>query len=299
MKRHRIEFTASENPWAPTAVVAEINARLGAGLSIVGLAEQTGGTSSAAFVEWPDGRPAALTRTLASAGRMRQTAEVLELARSKGIPVPQYQLITELSDGYVAVVQERMSGRHVYDGEPEAVDTIVAENERFAGLLAGRPDVEPPEAFPLGRGADYGVWEQTLGGYDGHTRQLLRLIRVLDGTVPYEMGGDDLVHTDYTFGNILFDDSGRVSGIVDWNHGVGRGDRRYALLALRLGSVGRRLRPAASARVEEHLSRLDPELLRIYQAHWLVHAVHESIRKGFSGGRIQADAEAAEEFLLR
>lgn len=43
MSGHRVEFTDSENPWAPTAVVAEINARNGCGLEVVGLAEQTGG----------------------------------------------------------------------------------------------------------------------------------------------------------------------------------------------------------------------------------------------------------------
>ena len=63
MTEHKLEFTLSENPWAPTAVVAEINDHTGSGLELVGLSDQVGGTSSAAFVEWPDGRQAALTRT--------------------------------------------------------------------------------------------------------------------------------------------------------------------------------------------------------------------------------------------
>ena len=32
MTDHRLEFTDSENPWAPTAVIAEINERTGSGL---------------------------------------------------------------------------------------------------------------------------------------------------------------------------------------------------------------------------------------------------------------------------
>jgi hypothetical protein len=43
MREHRLEFTASENPWGPTAVVAEINERTGSGLALVGLAEQASG----------------------------------------------------------------------------------------------------------------------------------------------------------------------------------------------------------------------------------------------------------------
>ena len=45
MTGHRMEFTESENPWAPTAAVAEINVHTGSGLELVGLADQAGGTS--------------------------------------------------------------------------------------------------------------------------------------------------------------------------------------------------------------------------------------------------------------
>ena len=75
MTDHRLEFTDSENPWAPTAVMAEINERTASGLELAGLAEQTGGTSSAAYVRWPDGRNGVLTRTTTPLDRMRQTAE--------------------------------------------------------------------------------------------------------------------------------------------------------------------------------------------------------------------------------
>ncbi len=297
MAEHRVEFRLSENPWAPTAVVDELNARHGCGLRFVGIADQVGGTSSAAFVEWPDGRAAALTRTLAPASRMRQTAEVLELARSVGIPVPRYELITELADGYVTVVQERMPGRHVYDAGEETIDTIVAENERFAGLLAERADVPVADAFPASSAGDYGPWEQTLGRYDDRSLRLLRALRALDGGRPYEMPGADLVHTDYSVDNILLDECGRVSGIVDWNQGAARGDCRFALVGLRMGSAGLRLPRDASARADEHLSLLDGDLLRVYQAHWRLRVVHGSIHKGFAPKRIDADIRAAEEFL--
>ena len=84
MTEHKVEFTLSENPWAPTAVLAEINERTGSDLELVGLADQVGGTSSAAFVRWPDGRQAALTRTTTPLAVMRQTARVLGDARRAG-----------------------------------------------------------------------------------------------------------------------------------------------------------------------------------------------------------------------
>ena len=126
MVQHKLEFTLSENPWAPTAVVAEINDRTTSGLEVVGLADQVGGTSSAAFVRWPDGREAALTRTTTPLSVMRQTARVLEEARARGLPVPRHDLVMELSDGYVAVVQERMPGSQVSEVNPEVIDAFAA-----------------------------------------------------------------------------------------------------------------------------------------------------------------------------
>jgi hypothetical protein len=105
MTGHRIEFRLSENPWAPTAVIEEINERTNSGLVLVGLDEQTGGTSGAAYVRWPGGNDAVLTRTTTPLERMQQTAEVLASIRSKGLPVPRHDLTIPLADGYIAVVR--------------------------------------------------------------------------------------------------------------------------------------------------------------------------------------------------
>jgi hypothetical protein len=156
MTEHRLEFRLSENPWAPTAVVAEINGRTHSGLTLVGLAEQVGGTSSAAFVRWPDGREAALTRTTTPLPVMQQTARVLATARVHGLPVPRHDLVLELADGYVAVVQERLPGRQIRDVDAVVIDALVSMNGRFADLLADQRDVPRPAAFPDGGLADYG-----------------------------------------------------------------------------------------------------------------------------------------------
>lgn len=287
MSRHRLEFRESENPWAPTAVLEEVNGRTKSGLEIVGLAAQTGGRSSAAYVRWPDGRGGVLTRTKVSLERMRQTGSVLAAVRDKGVPVPRHELIVGLADGYVAVVQERLPGKPPSGVDARVIEAMVATNDRFAGLLVDRPDVPAPSAFPsAGQGTH--PWERTLGRYSDRSRRLLARIIEVAGGEPYRMVGHDLVHTDYILGNVLHDEAGQVTGVIDWNAGAARGDRRFALIALlvdldgyRLATSGgpHRVQPDARERLDELVrQRIDPGLLRLYWAHWRAHKVHRLIR---------------------
>lgn len=294
---HPIEFRLSENPWAPTAVVEEINARTGTGLVITGLADQVGGVSSAAFVAWPDGRQSALTRPRTPLGLMQLTATVINEVRKQGLPVPEYELVLELGDGYLAVVQERLPGQHVNTLDQTTVAAFIATNERFAGLLRRHPQVPPPPAFP-NHGPGYGAFEETIGGHSLRGRRLLTRLLEVDGGRPARMHGDDLVHTDYSPGNVLFDDAGQVSGVVDWNFGVARGDRHYALIGLQWNSVGvRTIKPEEMTRINSALTVLDPNLRRSYEAHWAAHQVHRSITEGFPTKRIESDLAFAEDVM--
>ncbi|MBO0884905.1 MAG: hypothetical protein J2P17_32140, partial [Mycobacterium sp.] len=58
---------------------------------------ESGASGGAAFVEWPDGRAGVLTQPYASVERMRLTADILGLARSRGLPVPRHDLVVELA----------------------------------------------------------------------------------------------------------------------------------------------------------------------------------------------------------
>jgi aminoglycoside phosphotransferase (APT) family kinase protein len=296
MTEHKMEFTLSENPWAPTAVLAEINERTGSGLELVGLADQVGGTSSAAFVRWPDGRPAALTRTTTPLSVMQQTARVLSHARARGLPVPRHDLVLKLTDGYVAVVQERLRGAQVREVNAAVIDAFTAMNERFSGLLEAHRDVPPPAAFPDGGRPDYG-WGDTLGRHSERSRRLLRRLLEVDGGRPFQMTGDDLIHTDYSLDNVLFDEHGQISGIVDWNQGAARGDHRYALIS-RLGVHEHPEVPVeALDRLDQVLAAIEPSLLRIYRAHWKVLHVHYAISNRLAEARIEHDLSEAEQFL--
>lgn len=291
---HKLEFRLSENPWAPTAVIEEVNARTGSGLVLTGLADQVGGSSSAAFVAWPDGRDSAMTRTHTPLAVMRQTASVLNDVRRQGLPVPAHQLVLELADGYVVVVQERLPGHHVDSLDSTTAAAFVAMNDRFRGALRDHPEVPRPRAFP-DVSSGYGAFEHTVGRLGERGRRLLERLLEVDGGRPFRMQGDDLVHTDYTPGNVLFDDAGNVSGVVDWNSGAARGDRYYALLGLQWGSIGRKtVGSQESSQVEAALANLTPATRRSYEAHWMVNQVHESIEKGFPPERIEADLARAE-----
>lgn len=294
---HQLEFRLSENPWAPTAVVEEINRRTGSGLAVTGLADQVGGVSSAAFVAWPDGRQSALTRPRIPLHSMQLTSTVLNDVRARGLPVPEHQLVLELGDGYLAVVQERLPGHHVEVLDQTTAAAFVAANERFAGLLHRHPQVPRPPAFPSD-GPGYGPFEDTVGGYGRRGRRLLSRLLEVDGGEPLRMTGDDLVHTDYSPGNVLFDDAGRVSGIVDWNFGAARGDRNYALIGLAWGSVGRRtIKAAEQCQIDSVLAVLAPPLRRSYEAHRAVHRVHHAITEGFPADRVNSDLAVAEEIM--
>lgn len=124
-------------------LVRQVNRRVGCELVYLGDAD-LGETAGAAFVRWPDGREGVVTCSTVSAPRMREAAEVLELARSRGIPVPLQQLAVELDDHVVAVVQERLPGRHAATVDASVIDTLVDVNERCAGILADRTDVAIP-----------------------------------------------------------------------------------------------------------------------------------------------------------
>ena len=226
VNEHRMEFTESENPWALTAAVAEINERTGSELELVGLDEQSGGTSSAAYVRWPDGRECALTRTDIPMGWMRRTADILSMLRAEGLPVPRHDLVIAFSDGRLAVVQERLPGRLLNRVDARDIDAMFVANEQFAGILANRRDI-PHLPHVLQFGPDDQVRLHLIETYSVRSRLLLGRIQEIIRTTPQAVPGHGLVHPDYGLGNILFDECGEVTGIVDWNGGAMYGDHHF------------------------------------------------------------------------
>lgn len=290
----KLEFRDSENPWSPMDTIAEINAQTGADLELIGLDDQTGGTSSAAYARRrATAMEFAITRTTASLTDMTLTAEVLEIARSAGCLVPRHVETVQLPDGYVAIVQERLPGRRPRRVNAATVDAMVAANEQFASLLSGRHDVPPPSAFVP---STISPWNATLGSYSSRSERLLTRNR--DGST--SMAGDDLVHLDYTLGNVLYEDQHLVSGIVDWNRGVARGDRWHALIGTQVNMTSEAglygVTVDALDRLDDILTTyLDEQTRARYREHWYLDNAHRSIASRFPAERIEHDLDLVEQ----
>jgi Ser/Thr protein kinase RdoA (MazF antagonist) len=212
----------------------------------------------------------------------RGDRELLAVARAHGIPAPRYDLVARLPER-IAVVQERLPGVAPVQVDVHLVQTMVEIAGRGAGLLANRPDVPSAELYLLRSGPGFCV-HASLAQYDERTRRLLALIRRIGLDSPTTMPGGDLVHLDFTTGNVLVDRTGAVTGVVDWD-GVGRGDHRFALVTLRFdlaapGRGGDRSARAAAARwLDARLDAvLDPPTLRIFWAHMGLRMVDWAIR---------------------
>jgi aminoglycoside phosphotransferase (APT) family kinase protein len=264
-------------------VVAAINRRTGAGLTVVGRAPD-GELGGAIYAQWPDGRPAVVTRFLHSLAEARRTAEVLMYVRARGLPVPRHDLVVDLDDG-VVFVQERLPGAPPRRLSVAAVDAMVEINDRFAGALAARPDV-PVRPLCLTHSGDPYPRHETLREHGARSRRILDEIRRIGEREPHEMIGADLVHVDLTAANVLFDENGNSTAVVDWNLGAYRGDRLFALVKTRFDREWFVRSPdadpgenAAAAHLDEILAdRIAPATLRMYWAHWMLYQLHWAIR---------------------
>lgn len=261
--------------FAPEPVLAQIKDRTGIAFELIAMAAE-GVCGGAAYVRWPDGRDGVLTRPPAPEPLVRLTAEILELARSAGLPVPRHELIVPLGADRTVVVQERLPGKPIGWVDVDTVDALVEVNDRFAGFLAERPDV-PDQSLCLRREPKNDWRHEPLERYDARTRRMLRRMREIGDDVPDLVAGDDLVHIDYARANVLTDGLGRVTGVVDWNNGVVRGDRNFALVSLRSDLEWKVLAPngiddvhrAATERLDRVLAeRIEPTTLRAYWAFW-------------------------------
>jgi aminoglycoside phosphotransferase (APT) family kinase protein len=264
-------------------LVSEINRRTNAGLTVTGRS-LFGKLGGAIYAEWPDGRPAVVTRFLGSPTEANQTADILSYVRDQGLPVPWHELVIEVDDS-VFFVQERLPSAPPQPLSPARMEAIVEINERFADALAARPEVPvPPQCRSRDGGPD--PRHATLADHSPRGRRVLEQIVRITERAPDETAGTDLVHTDLSGANVLFDEKGAATGVVDWNLGAYRGDRHFALVQTRFDREWFVRSPdadpvetAAAFRLDDILAeRVDPDILRLYWARWMLQQLDRAIR---------------------
>ncbi|HLI00092.1 MAG TPA: phosphotransferase [Acidimicrobiales bacterium] len=265
-------------------LVALVNARCGCSLVLDGYADG-GESGGAAYVRWPNGDRSVLSVAPLPPARVELIGSVLAGARHGGIPTPRYQLVVPIDDGAV-LVQERLPGRPPERIDVETMDAIIRLTDRFAGLLAPRPDVPPIDLHLRHSGTDL-FRHETLATHSTRSRRLLTQIRdAADNTD--EVAGDDLVHCDLTPGNVLFD-AGAISAVIDWHgaNGLARGDRAFGLVVLRwdlawggaLDPSYPGIDPPAISRLDDRLDSLPEQTLRRYWASMSLRMVDWTIRR--------------------
>jgi hypothetical protein len=225
-----------------------------------------GGEVGAAYVRWPDGR-----RSVLGEGRSR-TGPLLDLARAAGVPTARQELSAHI-DGRRVIVQQRLPGAPPEHLDAALVQAMLDLNDRLAGLLADRSAVAPADLHLTADGPGFCL-HGPLAGHSARTARLLERVHAAGADHPV-MTGDDLVHLDYHPQNVLVDDRGRITGVVDWD-GARRGDRHFDLVTLRFTLAGRA--PHLLGPVDRRLAGLEPRLRRAYWAHMSLRQVDWSIR---------------------
>jgi hypothetical protein len=271
-------------------LVDAVNDTSGAGLRLIGSAGQ--GEVGAGFVEWPDGRQAVITRSGASLAALQRTEAVLARAAEAALPVPRYELIVDLGQDR-AIVQQRLPGAPAAVITAVLIEQMVDVVDRCIGLAVAEFGelLDPVELYLTSSGPGFCL-HQTLRVYDDRTRRLLGRINEI-GRHDDGRRGDDLVHLDFHPENLLTVD-GRLTGIVDWD-GIGRGDRRFALVTLlfdlahgrRFRSGYRELNEDDLAPLTDRLAEVPTESLRPWWAHMSLRLVDWTIRHRYPTAEIE------------
>ncbi|ACQ81773.1 aminoglycoside phosphotransferase [Beutenbergia cavernae DSM 12333] len=231
-----------------------------------------------------DGTDAVLSRGANVAG-LRRAASALDAARARGLPVPRYTDVVEVPGG-VALLQERMPG-HVTERVDDAlVGAILGVVDRLRHVLADEPDVPTPDLYLLDDGPGFCV-HGTLERHGPQARRLLAWVHDVGRAHGTTTPGDDLVHLDLHPANVLVDDAGRLTAVVDWD-AAGRGDARIGVVTLLFDLAhGRRFDPRyagltedAVGAVEARVRAIEPDRRRQLWAHMALRQVDWTIRHG-------------------
>jgi Phosphotransferase enzyme family len=260
--------------WRPEVVLAEL--ATATGTLLVSEGPCRGGQIGACYVRWADGHRSVLTAGPPGGLEAAQRAAALTAdARAAGVPAPRYELVAGLPS-FTAVVQELLPGTVPATVTRRTVTSIVELTRRCRGLLADRTDLPAPSLFLRTDGPGFCL-HGAMASYDPRTARLLAVIEQAGARMPEHLSGEDLVHFDLHPENVLVDETGEVTGVVDWD-GAARSDGALDLMTLRF-DLARRA-PALGRWVAGLLRESVPEPVRLAcWAHMSLRLVDWAIRE--------------------
>ncbi|MEV6610749.1 aminoglycoside phosphotransferase family protein [Kutzneria sp. NPDC051319] len=199
-----------------------------------------------------------------------EVVEVTSRLRSLRYPVPRVIAADRLDD-IAFYVQEKLPGSPSDELDVDQLEALIDLVELHAGAAQGLSSPRMSWGEQIHRDlADPGHWTPRKRALVAHSPRAADLVRHIEsfagGLDLSRLPADDVVHTDYGLGNMLFL-AGGLSGVIDWD-GWRPGDRRADLVtlwfALRIGTDQTR----TSTELRRHLRRvMEPELLWAYSAH--------------------------------
>lgn len=260
--------------------------RLDAGRVLRQLAETTGvvltsdgpcpgGQVGASYVRWRDGHRSVLTwHPDGEVTAVRRAGALLEVGRANGVPAPRYELVEALPDA-VIIVQELLPGCPPVTVSRRVIESMIEVNRRCRELLIDRRDLPAASLYLQVDGPGYCLHEP-LARFDRRTARLLDAVEEIGAAGPEHLTGDDLVHFDFHPENVLVNDSGTVTGVVDWD-AVCAGNADFDLITLRF-DLARRA-PDLGRWLDGILADTVPEaVMRLCWAHMSLRIVDWSIR---------------------
>lgn len=203
--------------------LAEINALLG--LSLRSEGPLSGGEQNGAhLLRTAEGRLMVLKLqpVAAKAERVLRAAPAVAYAAAGGWPVARWRWVGRLADGAAFVVQEHLVGQPVTHLDLQTVQTILAANQRQAGL-AWTDAVDDSAQLQAVLDGDC-TWKASVAGHTTAGADLIShgddfVARAGAPAIPI----DDVVHGDYSTSNMILTAHGEVA-FVDCET-IGKGSR--------------------------------------------------------------------------
>lgn len=274
-------------------IVQALHATTGVELELVGPC--SGGQVGAAYVRWPDGHLAVLKwrpgRGLADL--QRGPLAIVDVLRSIGYPAPGTELAAAVGSG-VVTVSELLPGTEIGYLDQALLDQALALNRLHAGVLAGRPGIEPMKLYLTSDAGGFCL-HGPLREFSSRSAALERWVRGIGAAYPDELAGDDAVHCDFHPANMLASD-GIITGVIDWD-GASRGDSRLDLVTLRFAVHGMKCDPEVIGKLDEVLDCFPAEVLLPAWAHMSLRMVDWAIRH-FSAADVEHWLGLAEQRAL-